>query len=254
SQLDALATKWVEAFDPGTGLLVDSTFYEGGRWNYSFRLMHDMAARIEFAGGEEAFGALLDRFFGVGAPAVKQLGVAPEAADVAAGYALDRFEGLNNEPDMEVPWAYHYIGRPDRTAEIVHAIVEHQFGTGRGGLPGNDDSGGLSSWYVWASLGLFPVAGQQIVFVNAPSFAHACIRVPHGTFTIDTIGFVEPRPDRRPQYVQSVTLDGVPLGRTWITTAELHRGGRLLIELGAQPTGWGSDDRPPSLTTRQELR
>ena len=69
---------------------------------------------------------------------------------------------------MEAPWAYHYAGRPDRTAEVVHAAVHNQFGTGRGGLPGNDDSGGLSSWYVWASLGLFPVAGQNLFLVNAP--------------------------------------------------------------------------------------
>ena len=114
---------------------------------------------------------LLDRFFGFGEPPVKQLGVSPDAEALAAGYALDRFEGLNNEPDMEAPWAYHYVGRPDRTADVVHAVVNNQFGTGRGGLPGNDDSGGLSSWYVWASIGLFPVAGQQLFLVNTPSFA-----------------------------------------------------------------------------------
>ena len=248
-QLDAMATKWVDAFDEDTGLLIDSTFYEGGRWNYSFRLTHDMAARIELAGGEAAFGELLDRFFGFGEPAVKQLGVAPDADSVAAGYALDRFEGLNNEPDMEAPWAYHYIGRPDRTAEVVHAVIEHQFATGRGGLPGNDDSGGLSSWYVWASLGLFPVAGQHLVFVNAPSFASARIRVRRGTFVIDTTGFVEPDPDGAPQYVQSVSLDGVELDRTWITTAELHAGGRLLIALGPEPSTWGNASRPPSTST-----
>jgi putative alpha-1,2-mannosidase len=176
--------------------------------------------------------------------------VSPDPETVAAGYALDRFEGLNNEPDMEVPWAYHYIGRPDRTAEIVHAIIEQQFGPGRGGLPGNDDSGGLSSWYVWASLGLFPVAGQHLVFVNAPSFASARIRVRGGTFVIDTTGFVEPEPDLPPRYVQSVELDGVRLDRTWITTRELHAGGRLLIDLGPEPSGWGRASRPPSASTR----
>ena len=116
---------------------------------------------------------LLDEFFGYGADPVKQVGERPGVEELAAGYALNRFEGLNNEPDMEVPWAYHYLGRPDRTAEVVHAAVNNQFGLGRGGLPGNDDSGGLSSWYVWASLGLFPVAGQSLYLINAPSFAHA---------------------------------------------------------------------------------
>ena len=161
--------RWTNAFDPATGLLLDSTFYEGGRWNYSFRLLHDMAARIALAGGDEAFVAMLDRFFGYGAAAGQRSRGAAERGELAAGYALDRFEGLNNEPDMEAPWAYHYAGRPDRTAEVVHAVLGQAFGTGRGGLPGNDDSGGLSSWYVWASLGLFPVAGQSLFLVNAPA-------------------------------------------------------------------------------------
>ena len=93
---------------------------------------------------------------------------------------------------MEVPWAYHYLGRPDRTAEVVHAAVHNQFGLGRGGLPGNDDSGGLSSWYVWASLGLFPVAGQSLYLINAPSFAHARLDLGGSELAIDAPGFVEP--------------------------------------------------------------
>ena len=107
---------------------------------------------------------------------------------------------------------------------------------------------------MWASLGLFPVAGQQIVFVNTPSFASARIRVPRGTFVIDTTGFVEPEPDRPPQYVQGVTLDDVALDRTWITTAELHAGGRLLVHLGPEPSSWGATCRPPSTSTDREAR
>ncbi len=94
-----------------------------------------MAARVALAGGDEAFLALLDSFFGFGAEPVVQVGERPGVAELLAGYALNRFEGLNNEPDMEVPWAYHYVGRPDRTAEVVHAAVHCQFGLGRGGCP-----------------------------------------------------------------------------------------------------------------------
>ncbi len=184
-QLEQLATRWVNAFDAETGLLIDSTYYEGGRWNYSFRILHDMRARIELAGGPERFTDLLDSFFGYGADPVKQVGERPSVDELTAGYALNRFEGLNNEPDMEAPWAYHYVGRPDRTAEVVHAAVHNQFGLGRGGLPGNDDSGGLSSWYVWASLGLFPVAGQSLYLLNAPSFAEAQIDLGGWALQID---------------------------------------------------------------------
>lgn len=69
-QFEAMAAQWVNAFDSDTGLVKDSTFYEGGMWNYSFRLVHDMASRIELAGGDESFIALLDAFFGFGQPAI----------------------------------------------------------------------------------------------------------------------------------------------------------------------------------------
>jgi putative alpha-1,2-mannosidase len=245
-QFAPLAAQWVNAFDPGTGLLKDSEFYEGGRWNYSFRLVHDMAARIALAGGDGPFVELLDRFFGFGAAPVKQPGELPGLEEMAAGYALNRFEGLNNEPDMEAPWSYHYAGRPDRTADVVHSVVQNQFHPGRGGLPGNDDSGGLSSWYVWASLGLFPVAGQNVFLIGPPAWREAHLAVGGRPLALETAGFTEPEADRPAQYVQSVWLNGAPLNRTWITGQELHAAGRLLIELGPQPGAWGRDDRPPS--------
>ena len=248
-QFDALATRWPNAFDPDTGLVRESNLYEGGIWNYSFRLVHDMAGRVALAGGADAYTELLDRFFGLDAPPVKQLGVDPGLDEIADGYALNRFEGLNNEPDMEAPWSYHWLGRPDRTAEIVHAAVLQQYGTGRGGLPGNDDSGGLSSWYVWASLGLFPVAGQQVVLVNAPSFARSTMRLRNATFTIETTGFVEPEADGPPQYVQSMRFNGRDLDRSWLTADEFHGGGVLNVDLGPHPSAWATTSSPPSTST-----
>ena len=247
-QLDALAAGWSNAFDPSTGLLVDSTFYEGGRWNYSFRIMHDMAARVSLAGGPQRFTALLDEFFGYDADPVKQPGERPDKSEMAAGYALNRFEGLNNEPDMEAPWAYHYVGRPDRTAEIVHGVINNQFGVGRGGLPGNDDSGGLSSWYVWAALGLFPVAGQNVLLLNAPSFEHATLDVGGAIVDIDTVGFREPTADTPCQYVRSVTIDGRQLDRSWVGGHELRGGARLTFTLGDAPSDWATATVPPSIS------
>ncbi|CAM3744090.1 glycoside hydrolase domain-containing protein [Occultella aeris] len=248
---DRFAGWWVNAFDVDTGLLRDSTFYEGGLWNYSFRLLPDMGQRIRLAGGDAAFVDLLDRFFGFGADPVRQPGRSPDATEMAAGYALNRFEGLNNEPDMEAPWAYTYAGRPDRTTEVVHAAVHQMFGTGRGGLPGNDDSGGLSSWYVWASLGLFPVAGQNLFLVNTPHFRRSRISVAGGSFEITTVGFLEPGPDVPVQYVQSVTFDGEPLQRAWLGGSEVHAGGRLEVSLGPGPSDWGTTERPPSVSPYQ---
>lgn len=248
AQCETLARQWVNAFDPETGLLVDSSYYEGGRWNYSFRVLHDMQARIDLAGGDGAFLRMLDTFFGYGAEPVQQVGERPSVAELLAGYQLNRFEGLNNEPDMEAPWAYHYVGRPDRTAEIVQAAVHSQFGLGRGGLPGNDDSGGLSSWYVWASLGLFPIAGQSLYLVNAPSFSQARVDLGDEQLAIETSGFVEPEAGGPVQYVQSVSFNGRPLEQSWLSTREVHRGGRLQIALGPEPSAWGTTSRPPSVS------
>jgi len=254
-ELETRSQLWINAFDSATGLLRDSEFYEGGKWNYSFRLLHDMRARIALAGGDDSFVAMLDAFFGFGANAVTQPGRRPTPKEMAAGYRLNRFEGLNNEPDMEAPWAYHYAGRPDRAAEVVHAALTWQFGTGAGGLPGNDDSGGLSSWYVWASLGLFPIAGQSLFVVNAPAFARAALRVERGEFVIETTGHretpvgsdgVEGTPPT--QYVQSATLNGRPLETTHVSATDVHSGGVLQLVLGPEPSPWGRFARPPSLS------
>lgn len=249
-QLTEHARHWRNAFDPATGLLVNSTFYEGGKWNYSFRLLHAMAERVELAGGDDAFVRLLDAFFGFGADPVVQPGVAPDTAELEAGYALHRFEGLNNEPDYEAPWAYLYAGRPDRTAEVLHAAIAHQFGTGRGGLPGNDDSGGLSSWYVWATLGLWPVAGQSMFLLHPPAVAEAEITRPGGPLRITTSGFVPVRPGGQVNHVLRVLRDGRELRGPWLTATQLERTEHLHVELGREPSGWGIHHRPPSTSRR----
>jgi putative alpha-1,2-mannosidase len=220
-----------------------------------------MAGRIALTGGDKPFIGMLDRFFGYGAKPVTQPGRRPQMAEMRAGYTLNRFEGLNNEPDMEAPWAYHYAGRPDRTAEVVHAALTWQFGTGPGGLPGNDDSGGLSSWYVWASLGLFPVAGQNLFLINAPAFHRATLRTRDGEFIIETSGHHE-QPigadgldrDTPAQYVQSATLNGRPMDVTHLRATDIHRGGRLHLHLGPEPSPWGRRLRPPSLSDSYALK
>lgn len=245
-RLESLAGRWESAFDSTTGLLVDSTFYEGGRWNYSFRLVHDMATRIELAGGDDVFVNLLDQFFGFGADPVKQLGNEPSAEELRRGYDLNRFEGLNNEPDMEAPYSYHYAGRPDRTAEVVTAILTNQFTTGRGGLPGNDDSGGLSSWFVWAALGIFPVAGQGVFLLSTPLFPTATITL--GTEQLSIVAERHRPADRlgETQYIQSATFNGEQLNRSYLTIEEVHAGGSLRMTLGDDPLPLRTFHRPPS--------
>lgn len=219
---------WVNAFDEKTGLLrEDSTYYEGENWNYSFRFLHDMRSRIDLAGGDRSFVGLLDKFFGFSEP--------------SHGERVFRFEGLNNEPDMEAPYAYLYAGRHDRTAHVVRRVLDCEFNTGRGGLPGNDDSGGLSSWLVWSATGLFPVCGQPVMLIGSPWFDRACFHLPGGDFTVIAEG-------NGPEcfQIQKAFLNGEPIDRCWLKIEEFLGGGELELVMGEDPGGFAADGRPPS--------
>lgn len=224
----AHSVHWKNAFDPATGLLrEDSTYYEGENWNYSFRFLHDMQARIELAGGANRFVALLDKFFGFSEP--------------GHGERLFRFEGLNNEPDMESPYAYLYAGRHDRTARVVRRVMDCQFTTGPGGLPGNDDSGGLSSWFVWSACGLFPVTGQPVMLIGSPLFEKATLHLPTGDFTI-----IAENNGPENVYIHSATLNGTPHHRAWLHLHEFQNGGTLHLKMADTPNDFGTTERPPS--------
>ena len=241
AQMLEYASQWKNAFDH-TGVLRDSTYYEGSKYNYSFRLLHDMASRISIAGGDTAFVDLLDAFFGYAADPVPAPGVFPCRAEMAEGELLGRFEGFNNEPDMESPYAYIYAGRHDRACEVVRAGLNQCFGDSRGGLVGNDDSGGMSSWYVWSALGLFPVAGQDVFLIGSPLFERVEVQFgPKQAFTIETsAGGVES------PYIQSVLLDGEPFKKPYLCWRDLCSGGTLSVKMTSIPTVW-TQERPPSV-------
>jgi putative alpha-1,2-mannosidase len=236
-----LSTRWRNAYDRETGKLIEARYYEGGLWNYSFRLLHDMAGRIALYPDEASFVRDLDRFFGYGQPPVQQPTDPMDRDHMRWGHSLNRFEGYNNEPDIETPYAYVYAGRPDRTAEVVRAGMRYMFTTGRGGLPGNNDSGGLTSCYVWNAVGLFPAAGQPVFLIGSPLFERACLQVGNQTFAVEAAGNSDEN-----IYVQAATLNGEALVRAYITVDELLGGGTLRLEMGAEPSDWGRVERPPS--------
>ena len=242
AEMAELAGRWRNVYDPATGRLGESDYYEGGAWNYSFRLLHDMAARIALYPSEQAFVDELDRFFGYGQPPVRQAVVPGDRETMAWGFSLNRFEGLNNEPDMETPYAYTYAGRPDRTAEVVRAGMRYMFTTGRGGLPGNDDSGGTSSWYVWNAVGLFPVAGKPFMLIGSPLFDAATLRFGSAKVRIEAIDNGDER-----IYVQRAAWNGQALDRAYLTLDELLAGGTLRLWMGPAPSGWARASRPPAM-------
>jgi putative alpha-1,2-mannosidase len=241
SRMLEYATQWKNAFDQ-SGILRESTYYEGSKYNYSFRLLHDMASRIKLAGGDTSFVNMLDTFFGYDAAPVQQPGVFPCREQMVKGESLGRFEGLNNEPDMESPYAYIYAGRHDKACEVIRAGLTQCYGDTPGGMVGNDDSGGMSSWYVWSALGIFPVAGQDVFLLGAPLFDRAQIQCGQSCppLVIEAVGGGDGR-----HYVQGVSLNGVPHQRPYLCWKEMASGGILLFEMTSTPTVW-THERPPS--------
>ena len=136
---------------------------------------------------------------------------------------LGRFEGFNNESDTEAPFSYIYADRHDRTCEVVRAGMKYMFSTGRGGLPGNNDTGALSSYYVFAALGLFPVAGQDLFLIGSPFVSKAVVELFNGNvLTITAANCSEEN-----IYVESVKFNGRELDGFKVPASELLRGGKL---------------------------
>lgn len=204
-RLKPYCDNWRKAFDVNMGLLKeDSEYYEGNHWNYSFRLLNSIDERIALANGKDGFIKLLDKFFGFSDP-----------TDVSA-----RFEGFNNETDMESPYAYNYVGRQDRLAEIIEGGNKYLFTTGEGGVPGNADSGGLTACYVWNCVGLFPVSGQDLMLIGMPYFDKATVHLSNGkSFTVVRHG--------NGGYVKKAVFDSNDLNNFRLTVTEMMRGGTL---------------------------
>ncbi len=218
---------YLEGFDPTHNYpddeygVFDAPFYEGNGYQYSTYVPHDVQGLINKLGGDEEFVAWLDELFDEGV------------------------HTQNNEPDILAPYLYLHAGRPDKTAERVRDLLSGEYSTGRTGLPGNDDSGTMSSWYVWSAMGLYPNAGQPYYYIGSPLFTQASIDLGGGrSFTVEA-----PDASEDNKYVLSATLDGEALDRAWLHHEELFRGGRLVLEMGDNPLNWGGSDRPPSVSS-----
>ena len=197
--------KAAAAFDADGLMRADSDYYEGNRYNYSFRPLHDSAARIASA-GKEALTAEALRFFGFTQPDDKS----------------SRFEGYNNETDMEAPAFLHELGFRDRMCEVIRAGIDCMFTTGIGGIPGNADSGGLTACYLWNALGLFPVSGQDRYILGTPRYRKAVLHQPGGDLIILRTG-------GESIYPASVSFNGQNLPDFEIAASKLRAGGELVF-------------------------
>jgi len=135
-----------------------------------------------------------------------------------------------NEPDIHAAWLFNYAGRPDLTQKWVRWILENKYGAGYDGLDGDDDAGTLSAWYVFSSLGLYPVAGSDIYQIGAPLFKNAILKLGEKELKIETKNYA---PENK--FVQKVWLNGVELDRWWFGHDEIVKGGTILFEMAENP-------------------
>ena len=195
------------------------TFYEGNSWTYSTFVPQDVASLIAKSGGPDKFVERLDAFF-----------LVPGRYDVG------------NEPGFLAPYLYNWAGRPDKTAEHVRAIIAASYHAGMSGLPGNDDSGAMSSWYAFGQMGIYPNAGQDLYLIGSPAYEKTTLHLAAGkTFVIEAH-------QDSPQdiYVTAATLNGKPLDRSWLRHKEIVSGGRLILTMSATPSHWAESNLPPS--------
>jgi predicted alpha-1,2-mannosidase len=215
--------RWLENFDCGheypdqSAEWWDHPFYEGSSRQYSTFVPHDVAGLTDRLGSKAQFVQWLDAFFD------------------------EHAYNHGNEPDILAPWFYIHAGRPDRAAERVRAIMARDYHDRRDGLPGNDDAGTLSAWYVWAAIGLFPNAGQPFYYIGSPVFSRSVIHLgPGRRFIIEAPGTSAAK-----LYVESAELNGKPIDRAWLTHDEVAKGGRLVLHMGPKPSGWATNAPPP---------
>ncbi|MGW1357784.1 GH92 family glycosyl hydrolase [Streptomyces chartreusis] len=225
---------WVTGFTPATG----NGFVEGTAAQYTWMVQHDPAGLFAAMGGRDAAERRLDTFF----------------HDADGGWAFTGSGGhkseMDNEPSINVPYLYAYAGAPYKTQETVRAAMRALWSTEPGGIPGNDDLGAMSSWYVFSALGMYPqVPSRAELVLASPLFPRIEIDRPGGgDISVRAQGAAADAP-----YVHSLAVNGRSSERSWLPASFVRDGGRLDYTLSATPDpAWGASEAPPSFRAGEQ--
>ncbi|MGW3145458.1 GH92 family glycosyl hydrolase [Streptomyces sp. NPDC001177] len=219
---------WVTGFTPDTG----NGFVEGTAAQYTWMVQHNPAGLFAAMGGTDKALARLDDFFH---------NADGSWAFTGSGGAKSE---LDNEPSLNVPYLYDYAGAAYKTQETVRAAMKQLWSTRPGGIPGNDDLGAMSSWYVFSALGMYPqVPSRGELVLASPLFERIEIGRPQGNdISIRARGAGADAP-----YVQSLKVNGRTSDQPWLPDSFVRDGGRLDYTLSATPNrSWGNSAPPPS--------
>jgi predicted alpha-1,2-mannosidase len=216
--------RWLQPFDPlRYGANGGYPFTEGNAWQYLWYVPHDLPGLVGLMGGKKAFEAKLDEFFTLETEN-------REKNSNASGFIGQYAHG--NEPSHHVTYLYACIGAPQKTQRYVSRVLNELYNNTSSGYAGNEDCGQMSAWYVFSSLGFYPVnpvGGEYIL--GAPLLEEATITLPQGkTFTVKA-----PRKSPDELYVREVTLNGKPYREIFIRHEDIMSGGALEFKMGKKP-------------------
>ena len=194
-------------------------YCEGSARQWRWNVFHDIDGMIELFGSEEYFVSELEDFM--------------EDASLTRA-AIDPGDGwwVGNQHDIHTPYLFSNAGRPDLTQKWVRWTLDNRFSTDINGLDGNDDGGTLSAWYVFSSIGFYPLAGSDKYWIGSPCVDKAEIKLSNGNI----LNVTAKNQNADNVYVKSVTLNGEKLNGCYVTHAQLTGGGNLVFEMSATPT------------------
>jgi predicted alpha-1,2-mannosidase len=232
--------QWLEPFEPRNMGHSNKwrDFTESNSWQATFLNQHDLYNYMKLFGSEQAFEHKLDELFNMNSeiPA----GAPPDIAGMVGQYAH------GNEPSHHVAYLYAYTGSHYKTQARVRMLLESMYEDQPDGLAGNEDCGQMSAWYVLSALGLYSVDPVSTNYVfGSPLLDRAEIDLGgQRKLVVQASGNGPGKP-----YIQSVSWNGKPWTRSWISHADLAAGGTLAFEMGSTPNrqfGAAAADRPPS--------
>ncbi|WP_430387907.1 GH92 family glycosyl hydrolase [Dyella sp. 20L07] len=231
---------WLEPFDPrGMGHSEKwRDFTESNAWQATFLNQHDLYEYMNLFGGQQVFERKLDELFTTSSALPAD--APPDIAGMVGQYAH------GNEPSHHVAYLYAYTGSHYKTQSRVRMLMETMYPAEPDGLAGNEDCGQMSAWYVMSALGLYAVDPVSTHYVfGSPLLDRAEVALAGDRkLVIKTTGNGAGKP-----YIQSVSWNGTPWTRSWISHAELASGGTLEFQMGSTPnTAFAAAlaDRPPA--------
>ena len=205
----------------------DQGFIEGNAWNYTLFVPHNPDALIDLMGNKKRFTDYLDSLFTMELPDK----YFAETEDITRDGIIGNYVH-GNEPSHHVAYMYNWTDEPWKTQDKVRMILQKQYHPTPDGLGGNDDCGQMSAWYIFSTLGFYPVApGSDIYALGSPAVDGASLQLENGKiFTI----FAKNQSNEN-VYVQKIILNGKPLNRLYITHAEITNGGTLEFVMSSVP-------------------